>query len=558
MSAQPGNEGKGRSRRGSWPAQFPRRMDAPRITLWQNLEIAARRDAASTALHFFGARLSYPRLLQDAEALACWLQQRGEIARGDRVLLHMQNCPQWVVAYYAALRADAVVVPSNPMNSVNEIRHALSGSGAKVVVCAGDEAEKIVAAAKSTDVRRILVVSYRDYLPAAPAFEPPDWVVGCPDRMSGCDSWSDALAHGAAPAGPALAGADDLCLLLYTSGSTGAAKACMHTHGSLMHIAVGLAWWHSVVPGSTCLGVSPMSHIGGINHCINMPAYAGAGVALLPRWRRDLAARMIEHHRIGHVSMAPTAIIDLLSDPDLPGYELSSLRRIASAGAAIADATLQRVDERLGVPVIQSYGLSETAGTTHSNPFEDPRNCLGIPFFNTDAQILDPVTHRPMADGEEGEIAVRGPQLFSGYWERPQETAAAFIETEQGRFFLTGDIGRVDTDGYFWMRDRLKRMINASGFKVSPAEVEGILHGHPAVREACVVGVPDAYRGETVKAFVVLNDEHRNRIQAADIVEWSRGQMAAYKYPRLIEFVDELPKSSFGKVLWQKLQEQHR
>ncbi|MGE0796960.1 MAG: AMP-binding protein [Lautropia sp.] len=529
------------------------------MTIWRNLELAALRHAGLPALHYFGSVLTYRQVLREAESLASWLTYGAGIGQGDRVLLHMQNCPQWVIAYYAAQRADAVVVPSNPMNAEREIRHCLQSSGAKVVVCAADEADKVLLAARSTEVRHIVTVSYSDYLPQAPAADLPEWIVAPAGAVSGCETWSGVVSDaGRRPLDPARAQPGDLCLLLYTSGSTGPSKGCMHTHRSLMHVAAGLAWWHSVTPGSACLGVSPMSHIGGINHCINMPAFAGASVALLPRWRRDLAAQLIERHRIGHVGIAPTAIIDLLADPGLSRYDLTSMRRIASAGAPIADATLAKVAERLRVPVIQSYGMSETAGATHSNPFERPRNCLGVPFFDTRAVILDPVTRRVLGEGEAGEIAVSGPQLFIGYWQAPEASSAAFIDTDQGRFLLTGDLGHFDGDGYFWMRDRLKRLINASGFKVAPTEVEGVLLEHAAVKEVCVVGASDAYRGETVKAVVVLDAAHAGKVSAAELIEWSRSRMATYKYPRIVEFVDELPKSTSGKVLWQKLQERAR
>lgn len=540
-----------------WPAHFAREISTPQSTLWQNLETAVLRHGEHCAIHYFGTDISYRRLLNEAEAFAAWLQHSAGIRRGDRVLLHMQNCPQWVAAYYGALRADAVVVPSNPMNSHKEIHHGLASSGAKIVVCADNEVNKIVEAARSTDVSRIVTVSYSAYLPQQVDFDLPAWIVEPPAARaaSGCEPWSRVLSEASGSVTPALSSSEDLCLLLYTSGSTGPAKGCMHTHRSLMHVAAGLSWWHSLTPGAVCLGVSPMSHIGGINHCINAAAYAGASVVLLPRWQRELAAALVARYRIGQMGIAPTAIIDLLSDPQLPQRDLSSLRRIVSAGAPISDAVLKQVQEQLGVPVIQSYGLSETAGATHSNPFDAPKNCLGIPFFNTQAVIVDPATREILGEGQAGEIAVRGPQLFSGYWESPQATQAAFADTEEGRFFLTGDIGHCDADGYFWMRDRLKRMINASGFKVSPTEVEGILHEHPAVKEACVVGIADAYRGESVKAYVVLKKAYEGQIAPSDIIEWSRGQMAAYKYPRAIEFLEDLPKSSFGKVLWQQLQQ---
>jgi fatty-acyl-CoA synthase len=210
----------------------------------------------------------------------------------------------------------------------------------------------------------------------------------------------------------------------------------------------------------------------------------------------------------------------------------------------------------LGVPFIEAYGLTETAATTHNNPFERPkRQCLGVPFFNTESVVVDPVTRALLAPGEQGEIAVRGPQLFKGYWNRSTETAEAFATIGGHVYFLTGDIGYVDAEGYWFMTDRAKRMINASGYKVWPAEIENRLYEHPAVLEACVIGTQDAYRGESVKAVIVLSDEARGRVDEAEVIAWSKARMAAYKYPRHVEFVDALPKSLNGKILWRELQQ---
>jgi fatty-acyl-CoA synthase len=249
-------------------------------------------------------------------------------------------------------------------------------------------------------------------------------------------------------------------------------------------------------------------------------------------------------------------IIDLFGNPRLDQYDLSSLNFLSGGGAAMPEAVAQKVKTLWGLDFIEGYGLSETIAASHSNPPNRPKKqCLGIPICDTDSRIIDPDTLVAKPQGETGEIITNGPGVFQGYWNDPDKTAAAFIEYDGKRFFRTGDLGRIDEDGYFFMVDRLKRMINASGFKVWPAEVEAMLYQHPAVQEACVIGTYDAYRGETVKALVVTRGEKTS--QAADaIVEWAREHMAAYKIPRIIEFVDSLPKSGTGKVMWRALQEQ--
>jgi fatty-acyl-CoA synthase len=250
-------------------------------------------------------------------------------------------------------------------------------------------------------------------------------------------------------------------------------------------------------------------------------------------------------------------VIDLLASPNFASYDLSSLAYIGGGGAAMPQAVAQRLLEQFGLQYVEGYGLTETAAPSHSNPPDAPKQqCLGVPFMGCDARVVDPETLKELPPGEQGEIIIHGPMVFDGYWKRPDATAAAFIDFEGKRFFRSGDLGRTDEDGYFFLTDRLKRMINASGFKVWPAEVEALMFRHPAIQEACVISARDAYRGETVKAVVVLRAEARGKTSAEDIIAWSREHMAAYKVPKIVEFVDALPKSGSGKVMWRLLQDQ--
>jgi len=257
-------------------------------------------------------------------------------------------------------------------------------------------------------------------------------------------------------------------------------------------------------------------------------------------------------------------MVDFLANPELKKYDLSSLQRIGGGGAAMPEALAARVEEVIGLPFLEGYGLTETAAPSHTNPVHRPkRQCAGIPFINTDARVLDLETvgrdsarpARECGPKEIGEIVVEGPQVFLGYWNQPAATAEAFVEHDGKRFFRTGDLGYYDEEGYFFITDRLKRMINASGFKVWPAEVEAMLYAHPDIQEACIIGTRDPHRGETVKAVVVLKPAARDRVKPEDIIGWARERMAAYKYPRVVEFVDALPKTATGKIFWRKLQE---
>src|SRR5438552_2356826 len=290
--------------------------------------------------------------------------------------------------------------------------------------------------------------------------------------------------------------------------------------------------------------------------CMNAPLHTAATSVLLSRWDRDCAALQIARAGVTNWSAITTMLVDFLSNPQLERYDLSSLRVLGGGGAAMPEAVARRLEEVIGLPYVEGYGLSETMAPTHINPPHRPkRQCGGIPIFNTDARVLDPDSLAELGAGEVGEIVVHGPQVFKGYWRQDEATRQAFIEHDGKRFFRTGDLGYYDDEGYFFITDRLKRMINASGFKVWPAEVEAMLYAHPGIQEACVIGAPDGYRGETVKALIVPRPGAMGELRAEDIIEWARARMAAFKVPRVVEFVAELPKTATGKILWRELQE---
>lgn len=545
-----------------WPRGIPRHLELPRTSLYYNLEVSARRYPDKVATIFYDSVLAYGALREQVDALAGWLRCECGIVRGDRVMLYLQNSPQFIIAYYAILRADAFVVPVNPMLKTEELRHYVNDSGATVVICAQDifaQIEPLLASRGGTaTLRQALVSAYSDYLYAPTDLAVPEFVRAplVVRAAQGVTLWKDVLARGHVP-GPHLAGPDDWSVMPYTSGTTGNPKGCIHTHRSVMHTAVGVALWSNGNSGAVSLGVVPLFHVTGMQACMNAVIYTSSSVVLLPRWDRAVAATMIERYRVTSWTNVPTMVVDLLALPDLDRYDLSSLNRVGGGGAAMPEAVAQKMRERWGMDYVEGYGLSETIAPSHSNPSDRPKKqCLGIPFFDTECHVINPDTLEEVAQGETGEIITRGPQVFEGYWNDPEKTAAAFIQFKGERFFRTGDLARIDEDGYYFMVDRLKRMINAAGFKVWPAEVETMLYRHPAIQEACVIAATDAYRGETVKAVVVLRPECRDSTRAEDIIAWAHDTMAAYKVPRLIEFVDALPKSGTGKIMWRRLQEQ--
>jgi fatty-acyl-CoA synthase len=552
-----------------WPKRLPRELAIPATTLWFNLETTAARFADKPAYVFFGRPLSFGELKAQAEAVAGWLHSVG-VKAGDRVAIFMQNCPQYAVAYYGILRANAVVVPVNPMNRAEEFKHFITDPQTRVVICTADLAA-IVASANAAvpeaqRLAQVVVTRYTDAMPDGSkggvdaADAPPPamdaWLCADPELSMGHLHWADVLALGLVP-GAHTAQPDDLALLPYTSGTTGLPKGCMHTHRTLMANAVGGGQWGYGGPESVSLAVVPMFHITGMMYGVVGNVYLGSTSVLLPRWDRELAGRMISKYRITHWTCIPTMIIDLFGSPNYREFDLTSLVYLSGGGAAMPHAVAQRLLDEFGLTFAEGYGLTETAAPTHGNPPERAKlQCLGIPIFGVDSRVIDPLTLKELPAGEVGEIISRGPMVFKGYWGHPQATKDAFIEFEGATFFRTGDLGRMDDEGYFFMTDRLKRMINASGYKIWPAEVEMLLYKHPAVQEACIIAARDAYRGETVKAIVVLRAEAKGKTTADDITNWARENMAAYKVPKLVEFVDALPKSGSGKVMWRLLQDQ--
>jgi fatty-acyl-CoA synthase len=323
-----------------------------------------------------------------------------------------------------------------------------------------------------------------------------------------------------------------------------------------MTTAVQGVQWFNRTQDWVALSVLPFFHVTGMAGGMNGPLYAGGTIVLLPRWDRDAAAQCIQRYRVGTWQAITTMVIDMVANPRIGEYDLSSLVGIRGGGAAMPEAVAARLKALTGLDFVEGYGMSETMAATHLNPPQRPKpQCLGIPMYDVDARLRDPESGGAVAPGEVGEIVVHAPQVMQGYWRNPQASAEAFVEIDGKRFLRTGDLARVDEDGYFFMADRLKRMINASGFKVWPAEVEALMHHHPAIQEACVIAARDPRRGETVKALVVL----RAGVEAPtaqQVTEWCHERMAAYKVPRIVVFVDALPRSGSGKVMWRELQEQ--
>lgn len=539
-----------------WPKGVPRHLTLPATSLYENLEISARRYPDKPALHYYGATLNYAALKDQVDRLAGWLETACGVQRQDRVLLYMQNSPQFVIAYYAIQRLTAVVVPVNPMSKTEELRHIARDTGATTIIC-GQEVFPFAQPLLGADLPHAVVAAYADYADTPTDLALPDVVAAA--RMPvppPAVAWNIALVAGHT-ASPHRATHDDWCVLPYSSGTTGAPKGCLHSIRGVTATLFGSIAWNPATPESVQLVTLPLFHVTGMQNSMNAPLFNGATLVLMTRWDRKVAAELIRRHRVTHWRNITTMCIDFLSDPDAENWDLSSLIGIGGGGAPMPKAVAAKLKEFTGLDYIEGYGLSETIAATHINPVDNPKpQCLGIPVFDVDSRIVNPDTLEELGPNETGEIVMAGPQIFLGYWNRPEETAQVFFQRDGKRFFRSGDLGYYDDQGYFYLVDRLKRMINASGYKVWPSEIEAMMYAHPGIREVCVIATADAHRGETVKAVIIPKDGAA--LTADDVQAWCRERMAAYKVPRMITFADALPKSATGKILWRVLQDEER
>ncbi len=539
-----------------WPPLVPKQLELPTTSLFHNITVSALRYPEHPAILYYGTPVTYSRLQREAESIAGYLASAG-VNKGDRVLLYMQNSPQYIIGYFAILRANAVVVPVNPMNRSAELQYLIEDTEATVCLCAQELLENVGAHVGEGLLREVIVTAYSEYVTEPTDLTLPE-AVAEPLRepvTSGVTSWRDVLQADKQP--PALtSGPSDLCVIPYSSGTTGNPKGCVHTHHSVLATTVYGAVWTNAQHDIVHLVSVPMFHVTGMQSCMNSTLYAGGTLVVMTRWDRKVAAELIQRHKVNTWRNISTMVVDMLSDPDIDSYDISSLRSIGGGGAAMPAAVAGKLHEKTGLIYMEGYGLSETIAPTHVNPPQACKpQCLGIPLIGVDSRVINVDTLEEVGPGVTGEIIMRGEQIFQGYWKRPEATEEAFIELDGERFFRSGDLGYYDEEGYFFLVDRVKRMINASGYKVWPAEVESLMYSHPAIREVCVVSTPHPRRGETVKAFVVLATGKEDTTDQ-DILAWCQENMAAYKCPVIVEFTDTIPKSPTGKIMWRLLQEE--
>jgi long-chain acyl-CoA synthetase len=545
----------------------PTTIQYPESTLPDLLDRSAERYADHVALSYYldaklpPSFLSYRQLDDQTRRFATALFQLG-VRKGDRVAIMLPNSPQFVVAFFGTLRLGAVAVNINPLYVAREMREQFEDSGAETVILLDQFFPRLREIQAATRLRRVIVTDVAGTLPW-----PVRALVHLVQRKRGeyvkvrlqSDIYRFSRLLAKYPPNPPGASLrpSDTAVLQYTGGTTGEPKAAMLTHGNLLANALQLeSLFVGVAPGKEVfMAAIPFFHVYGMTTCVVLGARLGAELAMVPRPRPvDLVMHVIQKRRATVFPAVPTLYNAINNHPRVKDFDLRTVKFCVS-GAAPLPGDVQATFERLtGGKLVEGYGLTEAAPVTHANPLYGVRKAgsIGIPVPDVEARIVGLETREPLPPGQDGELAIRGPQVMKGYWNRPADTAASLVDG----WLLTGDVARMDEDGYFYVVDRKKEMISASGFKVLPREVEEVLYMHPKVQEAVAAGVPDPYRGETVKAWLVLKEGEQ--ATAEEIIEFCRLHLASFKVPRVVEFRADLPKTAVGKYLRRVLVEEEK
>jgi long-chain acyl-CoA synthetase len=542
-----------------YPPEVPPTYPYPRQNLADFLVQAAAKYPQHKALHFMGKELTYKELLEDAYRFAHAVRKLG-VGKGDRVAIMLPNCPQLVIAYYGTLLEGAVVVMTNPLYVQRELEHQLMDAGATVIVTLDILFPKVQKALPGTTVRHVIVTSLKDFLPF-----PKNWLYPLKAKKDGLRRevpYGEGVhaflkllhASPATPCHTAVDAENDLALLQYTGGTTGISKGVMLTHyNATVNTIQSSIWAYKSKPGTErFLAALPFFHVFGMTVLMNQAVMLGGCLILIPRFEVNELLETIQKLKPTIFPGAPTMYIALINHPNVRNYDLSSINICLSGAAPLPHEVQERFEAITGGRLIEGYGLTEASPVTHANNIWEKRKLgsIGIPLPDTAAKVVNAETKEDLPPGEIGELAIFGPQVMKGYWNRPEETA----RTLRDGWLLTGDLARMDEDGYFYIMDRMKDIIIAGGFNIYPREIEEVLFEHPDIEEAVAIGVPDKYRGETVKAYIVLKEGAILEEKALD--QWCRERLSAYKVPHIYEFRRSLPKTLAGKVLRRKLMEE--
>lgn len=545
----------------NYPAQVSPSLDYPETPVTYLLAQAARDFPGNTATIFFGSKLTYAELWQEVRAFAAFLAEKG-IQKGERVAIMLPNCPQAVIAYYGALLIGAVVVPHNPLYVERELEFQLNDSGCRTIVVLDLLYPKVKNIQANTGLQNVIITRLQEYMPFPQNLLYPlkmrlEGKKAAISPAPGVYNWEDIIKDSADSPPAVMVKPDDLALIQYTGGTTGVPKGAMLTHRNLVANALQVkTWMLDGQPGQEkMLCALPFFHVYGMSVALNLGIALAAELIILPKFQIKMALDAIDQYQPTFFPGAPTMYVAINTYPKLAKYNLSSIRSCIS-GSAPLPVEVQETFERLTKGrLVEGYGLTEASPVTHSNPLVDSLRrigTIGLPLPDTECKIVDPQTGAELPPGEVGELAVKGPQVMIGYWNRPEATASVL----RNGWLLTGDIARMDDGGYFSIIDRKKDIVIAGGFNIYPREVEEVLYQHPAIQEVAVAGIPDYYRGETVKAYIVL--KRGQELSTEEVIRYCRSKLAAYKIPRQVEFRDDLPKTFVGKILKRQLQEEEK
>ena len=543
----------------SYDPGVPHDIELPSKTLPRFLEEAARKWPSVVAVKFMGRKLTFSELDRAAGNFAAALAGLG-LQPGSRVALHLPNCPQYVIAFYGTLRAGCIVTPCNPLYVERELAHQLNDSGAEAIITLSRFYPLVNKIKEKTGLKEIIVTNIKDYLPGflktlyTLAKEKKEG-----DRVrleSGHRRLLDLLKQFASHPVPEIE--DDLekpACYMYTGGTTGVSKGAILTHRNILANALQVkSWVNDFQEGrEIILGALPFFHSYGMSTALNLALVGGVTLIPVPQFKVKEILKLIHKEKPTLFPGVPTMYVAINNDPDVQKYDLSSIK-VCISGAAPLPVEVQKQFEAItGGRLREGYGLTETSPVTHCNPIygQNKAGSIGVPFPGTVAKIVDiDDPSREMPVGERGQLAVKGPQVMRGYLNRDEETAAIFHDG----YILTGDIAMMDEDGYFYIVDRKKDMVIAGGYNIFPREIEEVLYGHEKIREACVAGVPHGYRGETIKAYIVLKDGVA--MTEEEVIDYCKENLAKYKVPKIVEFREELPKTMVGKILRRMLVEE--
>ncbi|MEG6574981.1 long-chain-fatty-acid--CoA ligase [Caldibacillus debilis] len=546
-----------------YPKEIPHHLQYEEVSLQETLRRTAKKFPDRPAVHFMGKEIPYRKLFESSLKLANYLRKIG-LQKGDRVAIMLPNTPQTFISFYGILFAGGIVVQVNPLFTEREIAFQLKDAGAKFIIVLDMLFNRVKNVEKETDLRHIIVTGIKDYLPFPknllyPMVQKRQKTVPPKVEHEGRHHlFAEIMKRAEAKDIPdEVNPKEDVAILQYTGGTTGFPKGVMLTHFNLYANAKMCdAWMYKFKEGEgATLGVLPLFHVYGLTTVLVFPVMKGDMAILLPRFDAGEVLKTIDKLKPKVFPGAPTMYIGLLNHPDLEKYDLSSIEVCLSGSAPLPVEVQQQFEKLSGGKLVEGYGLTESSPVTHANFLWDNervKGSIGVPWPDTDAKIVSLSTGETLPPGEIGELAVKGPQVMKGYWNRPEETEQALKDG----WLMTGDLGYMDENGYFYIVDRKKDMIIAGGYNIYPREVEEVLYEHPAVKEAVVAGVPDPYRGETVKAYIVLKEGQR--VTEEELDRFARKQLAAYKVPRIYEFRDELPKTAVGKILRRQLVEEEK